>query len=156
MVEQLKINSKPYGKISVRANQLIHFEEGLLGFEDIKYYYLLDQNEGPFYWLQSMEIKEVAFVIINPIYFKKDYCLELSEKDFLDIGLKSREEIEKNLLHFVIITLPSEDPKLMTANLLGPVIINKHRQIGKQALSLNHEYGVKNNILKELEKEKQF
>ena len=155
VVEQLQANSKPYGKISIKAEQLLHFSEGLLGFENIKYYYLLDHNKGPFYWLQSLEITEVAFVIINPMYFKKDYFLELSEKDFIDIGLRTRKQIQESLLHFVIITLPSEDPKLMTANLSGPIIINKELKIGKQALSLNHKYSVKNNILSELEISKQ-
>lgn len=151
MVELLEIDSKPYGKVKVSQDQLIHFSEGILGFEDLHKYYLLDRDEGPFYWLQSVDMTEIAFVIINPMFFMADYRLELTQKDFDDIELEKEDDIEDDLLQYVIVTIPPEDPNKMTANLLGPIIINKSKRIGKQALSLNPEYHVKHNILEELE-----
>ena len=152
MTEQLEINSKPYGKVKVSKDQLISFPDGILGFEDLTKYILLDRNEGPFYWLQSQDVIEVAFVIINPMYFISDYKLELSNQDFVDIQLMNDKDIEENLLHFAIVTIPPDDPNMMTANLLGPIIINKAKGLGKQALSLNNTYTVRHNILEELDK----
>ncbi len=152
MVNLLEINSKPYGKVTVSKDQLITFTDGILGFENLKEYYLLDRDEGPFYWLQSVDVTEIAFIIINPMYFKADYRLELSQKDFKDIDLYSEKDIEENTLLFVIVTIPPDNPKNMTANLLGPIIINKLNKKGKQALSLNNEYNTRHNILDELEK----
>ena len=151
MVEILEIDSKPYGKVKVSQEQLIHFSEGILGFENCKEYYLLDRNEGPFYWLQSTDSIDLAFVIINPQFFKADYTLELTPHDFYDIGLMNEKEIEENLLHFVIVTIPPDNANNMTANLLGPIIINKLNRKGKQALSLNEKYSVRHKILEELE-----
>ena len=148
----LEINSKPYGKVKVSQDQLLTFPNGLLGFDTLSQYYLLDREESPFFWLQSVDVTEVAFVIINPQVFKSDYRLELTTQDFYDIGLTSEKEIEDNLLHYVIVTIPPDDPNNMTANLLGPIIINKKTKAGKQALSLNSEYNVRHNILDELEK----
>jgi len=152
VVEMLEINSKPYGKVKVSQEQLIHFSEGILGFENSKDYYLLDRNEGPFYWLQSTDLTDLAFVIINPQFFKTDYRLELTPQDFYDIGLLTEKDFEENLLHYVIVTIPPDDPNNMTANLLGPIIINKSNRLGKQALSLNSEYSVRHKILEELER----
>ncbi len=155
MLNLLEIESKPYGKIKVSNEQRIYFPEGILGFENLKDYFLLDRNEGPFYWLQSVNIIEVAFVVVNPLYFKAGYMLDLDPADFLAIGLANEKDIEENLLHFVIVTIPPDDPSNMTANLLGPIIINKKTRQGKQALSLNSEYSVRHSILKELESTKQ-
>jgi len=152
VTEQLEINSKPYGKVKVSKDQLISFPGGILGFEDLTKYILLDRNEGPFYWLQSQDVIEVAFVIINPMYFIHDYKLELSSQDFLDVKLMDDKDIEDNLLHYAIVTIPPDDPNKMTANLLGPIIINKAAGLGKQALSLNSNYTVRHNILEELDK----
>ena len=152
MVDLLEIDSKPYGKVKVSVDQKIHFSEGLLGFDNNKDFFLLDENEGPFYWLQSTNETDIAFVIINPQYFKADYTLEIDSQDFVDIGLKSEEDIDKHLLQFAIVTIPPDDPNNMTANLLGPIIINKESRIGKQALSLNNEYSVRHNIIDELGK----
>ncbi len=151
MVELLEIDSKPYGKVKVPQDEMITFKDGILGFENLTKYYLLDRDEGPFYWLQSAEMTDVAFVIINPMYFKADYGIELAETDFADIELATTQDIEEKLLHYVIVTIPPEDPNTMTANLLGPIIINKEKRIGKQALSLNSQYTVRHNIIDELE-----
>ena len=96
MVDLLEINSKPYGKVKVSQEQLISFTDGVLGFETLNKYYLLDRNEGPFYWLQSIDVTEVAFVIINPQFFKADYRLELTSQDFKDIA--KLRNVEKKLV----------------------------------------------------------
>lgn len=148
----LEIDSKAYGRIQISEEKLILFSDGILGFENLNHYYILDWDKGPFYWLQSRDEKEVAFVVMNPIFFKSDYVLKLSQEDFKDIGLMTPKEVETNLLHFVIVTIPTNEAQNMTANLLGPIIINQEKRIGKQSLSLHENYEVRHNILEELEK----
>ncbi len=152
MSQLLEIDSKPYGKVQVSEDQKIVFEDGIYGFETLKEYYLLDFEQEPFYWLQSVDVKEVAFVIINPQNFKSDYKLVINDSEYKELGFRDEEDINKNLLHFCIVTIPQDDPKKMTANLLGPIIINKKSKRAKQALSLVEQYKVKHYILEELEK----
>ena len=52
------------------------------------------------------------------------------------------------LYHFFTV----RNPKDMTANLQGPIIINPHKRIGRQAISTNEKYGVKHGILEEMNK----
>lgn len=146
------IETKAYGKVQVSEENKVMFGRGLYGLEKLHEYYILEHKEGPFHWLQSAESTEIAFIIIDPCYFMKDYKLELNKQDFIDIGLpEDTDKAQQDLLHYVIVTIPEDDPAQMTANLLGPLIINATTRQGKQAISLNPEYTTQHGILKELE-----
>ena len=58
-----------------------------------------------------------------------------------------------NLLDFAIVTVP-EDPDKISANLMGPILINRKTKTAVQAISENDEYGVKHYILEEMKKRK--
>ncbi len=141
----MRINTKPYGQIEVHEKQKIFFPYGILGFEHLKYFVLFDARQHPFYWLQSLDVVEVAFVLINPRLFRNDYALEVEQKDLDEIGIKSTE----NILDFAIVTIPENTSK-MTANLQGPIIINRKTKVGRQSISLNAEWKVRHMIMEEL------
>jgi len=150
--ETVEINSQPFGKIQVSSDQKIIFDEGLYGFERYKVFYLLsmkDDEESPFLYLQNGEDVYPSFILINPYLFKQDYVLDVSPGELQKIGINTEEDAKENLLVFVIVTIP-EDSSGMTANLLGPVLINKNLKSGIQALSLNEKYGTKHNIIEEM------
>lgn len=150
MINSLEIDSKDFGKIIVNNNQKVVFPKGLYGFESFKEFYIINYDEM-FKCLQSKEDKNTAFIIINPLYFKNDYILDIDEEDYTEIGLKpDEEECKKYLDLYVIVTIPHTNPDDMTANLLGPIIINSKNHKGKQALSRNPLYTVRHNILEEL------
>lgn len=143
-----KLHTKPFGEIEVDESQELTFPNGIFGFENYKKYYILENPESPFIWLQSSNDPGLAFILIHPLQFKEDYQLKLSDDEFNDIEIKDKE---KELLDFVIVTIPS-DPSKMTANLQGPIIININKKLGKQAISLKEEYTVKCPILTEMSK----
>ncbi len=146
----MKIKTKPYGEIEVSEKQRIYFPEGIIGFEEIQYYYLIDSREGPFYWLQAEDNPDLAFLLVNPRIFMNDYSLMVSEKELESIGIKNKEDI----LDFAIVTVP-KDPSKISANLMGPIIINKRTRVAKQVISENDNYGVKHYILEEMKKSKE-
>ncbi len=146
----LEIESKDFGKINVSYDQRVVFPRGLYGFEKYKEYYIIEYDEM-FRCLQSKDEKDIAFIIINPYYFKKDYVLDIEEDDYREIGFGDDEgDIESYLDLYVIVTIPSVNPNNITANLLGPLIINSKTKVGRQSLSRNPNYDVKHNILNEL------
>ena len=145
----MKIMTKPYGEIEVNEKQKIHFPDGLFGFEDVKDYFLLDSEEGPFYWLQSAEHPDLAFVLIDPRVFKDNYALDLREEDYKAIKAKKADVID-----FTIVTVP-EDPEKISANLMGPIIINRASRTARQAISENDEYTVKHYIMEEMKARKE-
>lgn len=143
-----KLKTKPYGEIEVDESQELIFPDGLFGFEKYQKFYLLENPESPFLWLQSSDEPGLAFIMIQPKQFKTDYELKISGDDLKSIEL---ETIDENMLDFAIVTIPS-DPSQMTANLQGPIIINVKKKIGRQAISLHDDYTVKCPILEEMKK----
>lgn len=141
----MRVVTKPFGAIEVDDRQIISFPYGILGFENLKNYVLLDAVQQPFYWLQSLEVVEVAFVLINPRIFHPDYSLDVPGEELEEIGIES----EENTLDFAIVTIP-ENPVEMTANLQGPIIINKASRVGRQSISNNDKWQVRHLIMKDL------
>jgi len=142
-----RLKTKPFGEIEIDERQIVDFPEGLLGFDYVKKFVVLDSREkSPFKWLQAYDEPGLAFVIIRPIDFMVEYDLVISSADLEDVGAKEPGE----LLVFAIVTIPS-NYKDMTANLQGPVIINPKKRVGKQAISLSEKYRVKHRILDEIE-----
>ena len=146
----MKIKTKPYGEIEVNEKQKLCFPEGIIGFEGISYYYLIDSREGPFYWLQAADYPELAFLLVNPRVFRKDYKLMVKDSDLQSLELEMKED----LLDFAIVTVP-EDHSKITANLMGPIVINKKTRVAKQVISENEEYTVKHYMLEEMKQQKE-
>jgi flagellar assembly factor FliW len=141
----MRVDTKAYGSIDIDERQRIDFPYGILGFEKLQRYVLLDAPQQPFYWLQALDLVEVAFVLINPVIFRPDYTVEVPREELEEIGIDTPEK----MLTFAIVTIP-RNPTEMTANLQGPIIINKETRVGRQSISTNPKWEVRHPILKEL------
>jgi flagellar assembly factor FliW len=72
----VKVLSKAYGLVDVDERQKISFPKGLLGFESFQDFVILDAEREPFYWLQSLDKEQVAFILINPFLFRtRVHCI---------------------------------------------------------------------------------
>lgn len=122
------IATKFLGDIEIQEQQIITFEQGLLGLGDIKKFVLLPlEKESPFVILQSTEQQEIGFVVAYPFVFKKDYIFEISDEDKKDLRVEKEEE----LITYSIVTL-KEPFETSTLNLLAPIVINTAKRYGKQ------------------------
>lgn len=141
----MKVRTKAYGTIEVEERQRIVFPQGLFGFEDLRDYVLLDAERQPFYWLQSIEKEQVAFVLVNPFLIRPDYELSVGNEELVDIGIDSPERA----LVFTIVTIPA-DGGPMTVNLQGPLTINRDTREGKQAILNDSRWKTKHDVMAEL------
>ncbi|MDR0465146.1 MAG: flagellar assembly protein FliW [Treponema sp.] len=141
----MKVDTKALGLIEIDDKQKINFPRGLFGFEDYCKFVLFDAEHEPFYWLQSVDEKEIAFILINPFLFRKDYEANVSDEELTEIGIVSHD----NILVFVIVTIP-QDGSPMTANLQGPLIINRESMTGMQAVISDAKWKTKHDILSEI------
>ena len=140
----MKVATKAYGLIEVDERQKIIFPQGLFGFEELQDYILLDAERQPFYWLQSMQEEQVAFILVNPFLFRPDYEVNISNEELAEIGIRSPEKA----LILSIVTIPGDGP--MTANLQGPLIINRDNRTGKQAVLSDARWKTRHDIMAEL------
>jgi len=141
----VKVATKAYGLIDVDERQKIIFPQGLFGFENLKDYLLLDAERQPFYWLQSIDMEQVAFVLLSPFLFRPDYELNISNEELAEIGINAPEKA----LVFSIVTIPP-DGSPITANLQGPLVINRDTRTGKQTVLSDARWKTKHDIMAEL------
>ena len=141
----MKAATKAYGLIDVDERQKIFFPQGLLGFETLRDYVLLDAERQPFYWLQSMDSEQVAFVLVNPFIFRPDFEASIDNDELKIINISE----PKSALIFSIVTIPA-DGSPMTANLQGPLIINRETRYGIQVVLTDPRWRTKHDIIAEL------
>ena len=142
----MNIVTKNFGLVSYNEEDVLHFDDGIPGFEGLRSFILLSVDEyTPFKWLQSLDDTDIAFVIIDPKVVVKDYKVEINEEAIRLLDIKDIN----HLLVFAIVVIPEEIEK-MTANLKAPIIINAENNKAMQILLDNDEYMIKHPILKEL------
>ncbi|MFW5738122.1 MAG: flagellar assembly protein FliW, partial [Spirochaetota bacterium] len=84
-------------------------------------------------------------ILLNPYDLRPDYVLDVPDEDLESIDYENDEDI----LVFAIVTIPEDESKI-SANLQGPVIVNRVEQLGRQTISLDSRWHTKHLILEEL------
>lgn len=129
----ITINTHQFGEITIDIANIFYFPNGLLGFEQLKKFILIsDEETEPFKWLLSVEEPNIGFPIISPFYIDFDYNIG---KDI---------DLENNVL-FVIVTLQDEN-KNISANLKAPIILNLQHMTGEQFLIPFEKYSITHTI----------
>lgn len=142
------LQTKALGQVSVEAEQILDFVDGLYGFREFTEFALVEEGEeNPFKWLQSTVEAGLAFIVIQPELILKDYSPDIAKEDLASIGLDST----RDALVFLIVTIPENEPEKMTANLQGPILINKKNKKARQAISLNEDHSVRLPLLAAME-----
>ena len=143
----MKVNTSRFGTHDIPQNKIIHFPDGLYGFEKETEFTLLPFNpnvESPMEWMQSLKSSHLAFVITDPYLYLLDYKLKLSEEDKKRVKLEGQELF----LTRTIVTIP-ENYLEMTANLIAPLVINKDKGVAKQFVLTSMDYDTRHYLLPE-------
>ncbi|MGN0161840.1 MAG: flagellar assembly protein FliW [Lachnospiraceae bacterium] len=141
------IKTKCFGEVDIAEDKIIHFEHGLLGFDEFKDYTILFDSEKDasaaktIMWLQSMEEPAFALPVVDPFILSESYDPVVEDELLSSIGKVSEED----LLILVTLTVPSDLTK-MTANFKAPIIINAGSLKGVQMIAENEDYLVKQPI----------
>jgi flagellar assembly factor FliW len=141
----MTVNTKTMGQVEAEERQKIRFPRGLLGFENRKDFVLLSAPQEPFLYLQSLDAVEVSFILIDPFLFRPDYELDLSDSDLQAVEIEKQEDA----LVLSIVTVPIGGGQ-MTANLMGPLVINRKANLAYQAILSDARWQTKHDIMREL------
>ncbi len=119
----MKINTRIFGEIEISDDKIIHFEDGIIGFPDMKQFTLLhdvkDGSKAGIRFLQSLDEPNFAMPVMDPLIVKEDYNPEVDDELLKGVGNLTPE----NVLVLVTVTVPSDLTKLRV-NLQGPFVIN--------------------------------
>ena len=130
------VTNSQLGKLTIDPDKVVTFPEGLIGFEDLTQFAIIDLPEyEPFQWLLSIDDPDISFPIISPILVLEDYAPKISKAETYNIG----QFEDKDLLMYAIVTIRPEF-KRVSANLKGPIIINQVKRLGQQIVLADDRY----------------
>lgn len=117
----------------------IAFPAGLIGFAQYHSFRLFEPAGGyPLKFLQSVDDPAVSFSCIDVAAIRPDYEVPLGPEDATALALESPEDA----LVLAMLVIP-QDPRKMTANLAGPLLININTRTGRQIVLNTEEYPLK-------------
>ncbi len=141
------INTTRFGQIQLKPEDIIQLPEGLLGFQDLRSFVLLDDpNDDIFAWLQSCELPSVAFPVLEPEIFGQYYNVQLTKNE-MEL-LKLTPEQKPSFMN--IITIP-DDPTQMTANVKAPIAFNMTTRRARQCVLQDNNLAIREPIFVKLQ-----
>ena len=134
----MRVTTERFGDLDVAADRVLSFPDGLPGFAEAHGFVLVDVKDNEtFYWLQSTEDPALAFLCAIPWPFFPDYAPEVPDDDQTALELETAEDA----MVLTILTVHREQNSI-TANLLGPVVVNQRTRVGRQVVLFSDEYPV--------------
>lgn len=138
----MEINSTRFGPIEVEDDRIILFEKGLLGFPGHTRFALIQTSEeNYFFWLQSVDDANLAFVVTDPSIFVKDYEIPVRDDVREDLELSDPGTAQV----FVICNKAGD---WLTGNLLGPLVVNTVNRRGLQVVLTEKRWGTRQPLVR--------
>lgn len=118
---------------------ILRFDEGIYGFEDVKEYVLLQEDDAHTIWyLQAAHSAVPCLIVIDPYTIVDDYAPVISDADLAYLGSPKEED-----LCFLVVAVLKDDYKESVANLKSPIVINAKTKHGKQIILENNNYPIR-------------
>ena len=135
----MKFNTVRFGEIDIDKNRIFEFVLPIIGFDTLKKFVILEPGkETLFKWLQSVDDPALAFPIISVSTLNIDYSIDLPDNVVDKLEVTSAE----SLLVMNITSIPQDDPKGTTINLLAPLIFNVDTQKAGQIVLSGSGYDI--------------
>lgn len=129
----MKAATRLFGKIEIDESKIITFEDGIIGFPDMKKFTVIfdEEKEGrpSISWLQSMDEPEIAFPVMDPLFICETYNPSVEEELLKNLGTIK----EDNLYVLVTVTVP-QNIKELAVNLKAPIVINTDTRKASQII----------------------
>lgn len=137
----MEITTKIFGTINIDEEKIITFENGIIGFCDLKRFILIhdaEQEKASITWLQSIDEPAFAMPVMDPLIVDEKYDPIIEDELLKCIG----EITSDDILVLVTVTVPTDLTK-MTCNLMAPIIINAENRKACQVITEGDEYPVR-------------
>ena len=145
-----KVNTSRFGEIEVDEKKIVHFEKGIPAFEDEHEFVILPyEEESPYYFMQSLQSPDLAFLLTVPFLFFPEYSFEIDDETMAELEIKNQDDV----FYYSMITIPNGSIRYMTANLLAPVVLNSENMRAKQVVLEKSNYTTKHRLFPEPKKE---
>ena len=135
----MQIETLRFGTINYSQEHLIHFRDGMIGLAKMKDYLIVESANSPLIlWLQSIQDAKVAFPLVEPYFFVRDYKITMNDAERLSLGLNPGERSKV----MVILTIPNQIEN-MTVNMKAPIVFNVEKSVGTQVVLQDKNFQVR-------------
>ncbi|UDY37198.1 flagellar assembly protein FliW [Dermatobacter hominis] len=122
------VESERLGPIEVDEGSVIEVPAGLIGFPQLRRFALVAaEDTGVYSWLQSLDDPTVSFLAVVPAAVFPDYEPTIGDEDCIAIGLSDPADAQ-------LLCLVTATDDGVTANLLGPVLLDVRTRLGRQVV----------------------
>jgi len=123
---KMQVCSSRFGEIEVGDDRVITFPKGLLGFPKYQRYVLVESGQDSyFWWLQSVDLPDLAFVVTDPSLFVPTYKVPIRPEQMSDIGVETIDDAQ-------VLVIVNKRGETLTGNLQGPLVIHVNNRVGEQ------------------------
>jgi flagellar assembly factor FliW len=134
----MKIETKQFGLMDIEDSRIITMPGGMPGFHDLKRFVIIEREEiWPFICYQCADDAELCFYIMSPKLFLADYKVDIKEV-LREAGWEGDDPKDVEL--YVIVNTSAGVPDKITANLIGPLVVNTRRCEADQLVLHNSPY----------------
>jgi flagellar assembly factor FliW len=138
----MEIETTRFGRIEIDSERIITLPKGLLGFPQHQRFALIQTGEeNYFFWLQSLESPNLAFVVTDPTIFFKDYDVPVRDETVGDVQLT-----DPSCLQVFVICNKVDD--WLTGNLLGPILVNAQNRLAQQVVLTEKKWTTRQPLMK--------
>ena len=120
----------------------LHFPHGLYGFEGYTDFELFPAEVDPLLRMQSIENKDLCFLLVDPFTFFEDYEFDVDDDTLNLLEIENADDI----FTLALITISKSSPAVVTANLQGPIVINNSNKKAKQIVLVDTEWKTKHDL----------
>ncbi len=143
----MQVDTTRFGSLDIEDSKVIHMPEGMLGFAEKRFILLTPPNLGPFCWLQAVDNPDLAFVVADAKSCAPGYTFALTAEECRALELGEQSEV----IFLLVVTMAS-DPKEITVNLRGPIVLNPERLIARQIVLEGEKYSTRHPFFDAAEK----
>lgn len=122
-----------------KQKNIITFQNGILGFEDVHEYLLYHEDDNNVIWsLQAADAETPSFIVIDPFTIVPDYRPELSAADLAAFGTT-----DFSSLCFLVIAVIRPELSESVVNLKAPVVIDINTKQARQIILEDSDYPIR-------------
>lgn len=137
----MNVSTSRFGNVEIEDDRIITFPAGLLGFAECRQFALIQPNpDGAFYWLQSVERPELAFVVTDPGLFVSNYDVPLRPEQMEAIELESVDDAQ-------VLVIANRYGEFITGNLQGPLVVNVRLRIAQQLVLADQRWTTRHKLI---------
>jgi flagellar assembly factor FliW len=135
------IQTSRFGPVEIDDSRIIEFPAGLLGFSSYRKFALLQPDDnGVFFWLQSTESADLAFVVTDPALWIPDFQANIRKEQMEELGMREISDAQ-------VLVIVNKREQSLTANLQGPLVINSANRTAMQLVLAEKKWSTRHELV---------